>query len=126
MYDPFTLDYASWVFNMFNIPLSMMPRIVDSAGDHFGSTKPGTLLLNIQETIAKNVDNVVQFILGEVHGQIECIVPDLFKLVLVLEVLLCDLQVPIDGLAVFTLLLPDLSTYPITFLKSSLSFYSLH
>ena len=46
MYDPFTLDYASWVFNLFNIPLSMMPRIVDSAGDHFGSTKPGTLLLS--------------------------------------------------------------------------------
>ena len=45
MYDPFTLDYASWVFNLFNIPLSMMPRIVDSAGSHFGSTKPGTLLL---------------------------------------------------------------------------------
>ena len=44
MYDPFTLDYAGWVFNLFNIPLSMMPRIVDSAGDHFGSTKPGTQL----------------------------------------------------------------------------------
>ena len=41
MYDPFTLGYASWVFTMFNIPLSMMPRIVDSAGDHFGSTKQG-------------------------------------------------------------------------------------
>ena len=44
MYDPFTLDYSGWVFNLFNIPLSMMPRIVDSAGDHFGSTKPGTQL----------------------------------------------------------------------------------
>ena len=43
MYDPFTLDYAGWVFSMFSIPLSMMPRIVDSAGDHFGSTKPGIL-----------------------------------------------------------------------------------
>ena len=42
MYDPFTLGYAGWVFNMFNIPLTMMPRIVDSAGDHFGSTKQGT------------------------------------------------------------------------------------
>ena len=44
MYDPFTLDYAGWVFSLFNIPLSTMPRIVDSAGDHFGSTKPGTQL----------------------------------------------------------------------------------
>ena len=43
MYDPFTLGYASWVFTMFNIPLSMMPRIVDSAGDHFGCTKQGII-----------------------------------------------------------------------------------
>ena len=42
IYDPFTMDYASWVFNMFDIPMSMMPKIVDSCGDHFGATKPGT------------------------------------------------------------------------------------
>ena len=41
IYDPFTMDYASWVFNMFDIPMSMMPKIVDSCGDHFGATKPG-------------------------------------------------------------------------------------
>ena len=41
MYDPFTLQYASWMFTLFNIPISMMPRIVDSCGDHFGSTKQG-------------------------------------------------------------------------------------
>jgi len=39
IYDPFTLQYASWMFTMFNIPKSMMPEIVDSCGDHFGSTK---------------------------------------------------------------------------------------
>ena len=39
IYDPFTMQYASWVFNLFNIPMSMMPRIVDSTGDHFGCVK---------------------------------------------------------------------------------------
>ena len=39
MYDPFTLQYASWMFTLFNVPMSMMPKIVDSCGDHFGSTK---------------------------------------------------------------------------------------
>ena len=45
MYDPFTLGYAGWMFNIFNIPMTMMPRIVDSAGDHFGSTKQGKVIL---------------------------------------------------------------------------------
>merc|ERR1719158_1324791 len=35
------MQYASWVFNMFDIPMSMMPTIVDSCGEHFGSTKQG-------------------------------------------------------------------------------------
>ena len=29
------------MFTLFNIPMSMMPKIVDSCGDHFGSTKSG-------------------------------------------------------------------------------------
>ena len=58
MYDPFTLDYASWVFNLFNIPLSMMPRIVDSAGDHFGSTKPGRCSTSIFRR--PRDDNIIQ------------------------------------------------------------------
>ena len=41
IYDPFTHQYAAWAFSMFNIPMDMMPSIVDSAGDHFGSTKQG-------------------------------------------------------------------------------------
>jgi len=47
IYDPFTMDYASWVFNMFDIPMSMMPKIVDSCGDHFGATKPGLFGVSI-------------------------------------------------------------------------------
>ena len=38
------MQYASWVFNMFDIPMSMMPTIVDSCGDHFGSTKQGKVV----------------------------------------------------------------------------------
>ena len=41
IYDPFTHQYAAWAFSMFNIPMDMMPTIVDSAGEHFGSTKQG-------------------------------------------------------------------------------------
>lgn len=39
LFDPFTLQYAGWAFNMFSIPMSIMPEVVDSCGDHFGSTK---------------------------------------------------------------------------------------
>jgi putative glycerol kinase 5 len=37
LYDPFSLDYAPWAFDMFGIPLHIMPKVVDDAGDHFGS-----------------------------------------------------------------------------------------
>jgi len=43
MYDPFTMDYAGWIFTMFNMPMSIMPKVVDSCGSHFGSTKPQLL-----------------------------------------------------------------------------------
>ena len=46
IYDPFTMQYAGWVFNMFNIPMSMMPKIVDSCGDHFGQTKQGIAIIS--------------------------------------------------------------------------------
>ena len=39
IFDPFSLDYASWIPLMFGIPNEIMPKVVDDAGDHFGSTK---------------------------------------------------------------------------------------
>ncbi|XP_023326829.1 putative glycerol kinase 5 isoform X2 [Eurytemora carolleeae] len=47
MFDPFTMEYASWIYSLFNIPESMMPRIVSSCGDHFGSTSADLLGISI-------------------------------------------------------------------------------
>ena len=44
LYDPFTLGYGGWAFNMFGIPLSIMPEVVDSAGDHFGHLDASEIL----------------------------------------------------------------------------------
>ena len=56
IYDPFTHQYAGWAFSMFNIPMDMMPTIVDSAGDHFGSTKQGEeAFWNLPETCLESV-----------------------------------------------------------------------
>ena len=40
LFDPFTMNYAPWAFKLFKIPMSLMPPIVDSAGDHFGEVHP--------------------------------------------------------------------------------------
>ena len=37
LYDPFSLEYASWAFRLFGIPYEIMPEVVDDAGDHFGT-----------------------------------------------------------------------------------------
>lgn len=37
LYDPFTLQYGGWAFKLFGLPMAMMPEVVDSAGDHFGT-----------------------------------------------------------------------------------------
>jgi len=42
-FDPFVMQYASWVFSLFHIPMSIMPKVVSSAGSHFGSTKADLL-----------------------------------------------------------------------------------
>lgn len=42
-YDPFIMRYAGWAFNLFDIPMSIMPKVVESAGNHFGSTTPHLL-----------------------------------------------------------------------------------
>jgi len=39
IFDPFSLDYVSWIPLVFGIPNEIMPKVVDDAGDHFGSTK---------------------------------------------------------------------------------------
>jgi len=43
LFDPFTMDYAGWAFNLFSLPLSIMPEVVDSCGDHFGITRSDIL-----------------------------------------------------------------------------------
>eukprot|EP00090_Calanus_glacialis_P009522 TRINITY_DN17907_c0_g1_i2.p1 TRINITY_DN17907_c0_g1~~TRINITY_DN17907_c0_g1_i2.p1 ORF type:complete len:379 (-),score=100.87 TRINITY_DN17907_c0_g1_i2:498-1634(-) len=43
LFDPFTMQYAGWAFNPFSLPLSIMPEVVDSCGEHFGSSKPDIL-----------------------------------------------------------------------------------
>ena len=40
LYDPFILDWSQLFLNLFGIPRSIMPPVVDSAGFHFGSTDP--------------------------------------------------------------------------------------
>ncbi len=37
LFDPFLLDWGDWAFKLFGIPRCIMPPIVDSAGEHFGS-----------------------------------------------------------------------------------------
>ena len=32
------MDYADWAFRLFGFSTSMMPPVVDSAGEHFGRT----------------------------------------------------------------------------------------
>lgn len=39
IFDPFSLDYVSWIPMVFGIPNEIMPKVVDDAGEHFGSTK---------------------------------------------------------------------------------------
>ena len=43
LFDPFTMQYASWAFNLFSLPLSIMPEVVDSCGEHFGSVRSDIL-----------------------------------------------------------------------------------
>lgn len=37
-FDPFSMRWADWLFKLLHIPMSILPTIVDSSGDHFGST----------------------------------------------------------------------------------------
>ncbi|XP_014279407.1 putative glycerol kinase 5 isoform X2 [Halyomorpha halys] len=38
LFDPFLLTWSPWPFKLFGIPMNMFPKIVDSAGCHFGCT----------------------------------------------------------------------------------------
>lgn len=38
MFDPFTFTWGAFIFNMIGLPMTMLPEVVDSAGDHFGMT----------------------------------------------------------------------------------------
>uniref|UniRef100_A0A1B6KQ55 Glycerol kinase 5 n=1 Tax=Graphocephala atropunctata TaxID=36148 RepID=A0A1B6KQ55_9HEMI len=38
LFDPFALQYVDLLLRMYHIPASMLPRVCDSAGDHFGLT----------------------------------------------------------------------------------------
>ncbi|XP_046389075.1 putative glycerol kinase 5 [Ischnura elegans] len=39
-YDPFTLDWATWALSIFSFHRDMLPRVVDTTGDAFGTTHP--------------------------------------------------------------------------------------
>jgi len=39
LFDPFTMRYGMWAFNLFSLPISIMPEIVPSYGNHFGLMK---------------------------------------------------------------------------------------
>ncbi|XP_045537418.1 putative glycerol kinase 5 [Papilio machaon] len=39
-FDPFTMQWAGWAMTIFGIPMSALPEVVDTAGDHFTSTDP--------------------------------------------------------------------------------------
>ena len=64
----------------------------------------------VKQALAKDIDNIIEFVLREVESQVEAVIPDLFKLILVLEVAFRDLNVAIDSFGVLTLFLPDLTT----------------
>lgn len=36
IFDPFVLQWADWALKMFSIPSSILPKLVPSAGEHFG------------------------------------------------------------------------------------------
>ncbi|CAK1584494.1 unnamed protein product [Parnassius mnemosyne] len=40
LFDPFTMQWAGWAMPLFNIPKSILPEVVDNAGEHFTSTVP--------------------------------------------------------------------------------------
>ncbi|XP_026494171.2 putative glycerol kinase 5 [Vanessa tameamea] len=39
-YDPFTMQWSNWALQLFGIPLSALPTVVDTAGEQFTSTAP--------------------------------------------------------------------------------------
>ncbi|VVC97658.1 unnamed protein product [Leptidea sinapis] len=39
-FDPFTMNWAGWAMSIFGIPMAALPKVVDTAGDHFTSTVP--------------------------------------------------------------------------------------
>ncbi|CAH2042421.1 unnamed protein product, partial [Iphiclides podalirius] len=39
-FDPFTMQWAGWAMSIFGIPMSALPQVVDTAGEHFTSTSP--------------------------------------------------------------------------------------
>ncbi|XP_014256421.1 putative glycerol kinase 5 [Cimex lectularius] len=43
LFDPFTMCWADWAIKLFNIPIKMLPTVVDSAGDHFREISPSIL-----------------------------------------------------------------------------------
>jgi len=43
MFDPFTFQWGAFIFNMIGLPMTMLPKVVDSAGDHLGTTPPDLL-----------------------------------------------------------------------------------
>ena len=82
-------------FNSFVVEAN---RLVD-----FGGT---FVLLNSKKSLAKGLSNFINSILCIGHSQVEAVVPDFFKLISILEMLLCNLEVSTDSLLVVTGVFP--------------------
>lgn len=95
-------------FPLFDLEVSIDGLVVHE--DSLEDLTSGLKLLDCQKALTHDVHNIVELVFGIIHGQVERVVPDLFELILVLEVSLCDLHVAVDCLAIFTLLFPDLCT----------------
>jgi hypothetical protein len=56
--------------------------------------------LDGDHTLSKNLSNFSHTVFAVRHGEVESIIPDFFKLIRVVEMSLCDFEIPINGFAV--------------------------
>jgi hypothetical protein len=61
---------------------------------------------NVKQTFAKQGSDLIDSVLGVLHGQVEAIVPDFLELVFVAEVVFGDLKVAADSLLPITVVFP--------------------
>lgn len=66
------------------------------------------ILVDSDEALTEHLCDFVDTVFSVGHSQVEAVIPDLFKLISVLEVLLCDLEVSSDSLLVVAVVFPVL------------------